>query len=163
MLTRQLVGIVVNCSPREIVNRHIGNQKGTLRGESSPVRRSGSRRLRCTSWRDDGSRAIRALRSAQARPPARRTRAGPRRSFCSIAGFACSGARATDHAGSDAAFDHGRAAEGDGRQDHRQAPRAGARGIRRPSTDDLAMLNRRTIFSLITNPHLANRPVTVRK
>jgi hypothetical protein len=41
-----------------------------LRGESSPSRRSGSRKLRCTSWRDDGSRATRALRSAQARLPA---------------------------------------------------------------------------------------------
>src|SRR5258708_7281053 len=39
MLTRQLVGIVVNCSPREIVNSQIGakskganskNQKGTI-------------------------------------------------------------------------------------------------------------------------------------
>src|SRR2546421_53356 len=41
-----------------------------LRGESSPSRRPGIRRLRCTSWRDDGSRANRALQSAQARPPA---------------------------------------------------------------------------------------------
>ena len=32
-----------------------------LRGESSPSRRSGIRRLRCTAWRDGGSRAIRAL------------------------------------------------------------------------------------------------------
>jgi len=32
-----------------------------LRGESSPARRSGTRRLRCTAWRDDGSRASRAL------------------------------------------------------------------------------------------------------
>ena len=32
MLTRQLVGIVVNCSPREIVNRQIGAiSKGTTR------------------------------------------------------------------------------------------------------------------------------------
>jgi hypothetical protein len=41
-----------------------------LRGESSPSRRSGSRRLRCTSWRDDESRATRALRSGRARLPA---------------------------------------------------------------------------------------------
>src|SRR5205823_7830521 len=41
-----------------------------LRGESSPSRRPGIRRLRCTSWRDDGSRANRALRSAQAQLPA---------------------------------------------------------------------------------------------
>jgi hypothetical protein len=34
-----------------------------LRGESSPARRSGIRKLRCTSSRDDGSRASRALRS----------------------------------------------------------------------------------------------------
>src|SRR6202158_3625792 len=41
-----------------------------LRGESFPARRSGIHKLRCTSWRDDGSRATRALRSAQARLPA---------------------------------------------------------------------------------------------
>src|SRR5260370_30063920 len=41
-----------------------------VRGESSPARRSRIHKLRCTSWRDDGSRATRALRSAQARLPA---------------------------------------------------------------------------------------------
>src|SRR5258706_212368 len=34
-----------------------------LRGESSPARRSGIRRLRCTAWRGDGSRAIAGPRS----------------------------------------------------------------------------------------------------
>src|SRR6266446_9093854 len=34
-----------------------------LRGESSPSRRPGIRRLRRTWWRDDGSRASRALQS----------------------------------------------------------------------------------------------------
>jgi hypothetical protein len=41
-----------------------------LRGESSPSRRSGSRRLRCTSWRGDGSPASFGLRSARGRVPA---------------------------------------------------------------------------------------------
>src|SRR5258707_10977479 len=41
-----------------------------LRGESSPARRSGIRRLRCTAWRGDGSRAIAGARSDRARPPA---------------------------------------------------------------------------------------------
>jgi hypothetical protein len=40
------------------------------RGESSAARRSGSRRRRCTAWRDDGSHASRALHSGRARPPA---------------------------------------------------------------------------------------------
>ena len=39
-----------------------------LRGESSPSRRPGIRRPRCTTWRDDGSRANLALRSDRARP-----------------------------------------------------------------------------------------------
>src|SRR5882724_1076648 len=57
-------------------NRRVRQASGTawryevLRGESSPSRRPGIRRLRCTSWRDDGSRATRGLRSAQARLPA---------------------------------------------------------------------------------------------
>src|SRR5882762_7594661 len=34
-----------------------------LRGESSPSRRPGTRRQRCTWWRGDGSRASRAPRS----------------------------------------------------------------------------------------------------
>jgi len=37
-------------------------------GESSPSRRRGIRRLRCTAWRDDGSHATRALHNARARP-----------------------------------------------------------------------------------------------
>src|SRR5262249_48966306 len=41
-----------------------------LRGESSPARRSGNHRPRCTAWRDDESRAIRALHNGRARPPA---------------------------------------------------------------------------------------------
>src|SRR4249919_4382176 len=41
-----------------------------LRGESSPARRPRSRKSRCTSWRDGGSRAIRGLRNVRARPPA---------------------------------------------------------------------------------------------
>src|SRR3981081_3720805 len=39
-----------------------------LRGESSPSRRSGIRRLRCTAWRDDESRASRVPHSVRARP-----------------------------------------------------------------------------------------------
>src|SRR6195256_3780488 len=38
-----------------------------LRGESSPVRRSGTRRLRCKVCRDDGSPATRGPRSARGR------------------------------------------------------------------------------------------------
>ena len=38
-----------------------------LRGESSPARRPRSRKLRCTSWRGGGSRAIRGLRNVRAR------------------------------------------------------------------------------------------------
>src|SRR5712664_3489125 len=57
-------------------NRRVRQASGTawryevLRGESSPARRSKIRRPRCTSWRGDGSRATRGLRSAQARLPA---------------------------------------------------------------------------------------------
>jgi hypothetical protein len=38
-----------------------------LRGESSPARRSRSRKSRCTSWRGGGSRAIRGFRNGRAR------------------------------------------------------------------------------------------------
>ena len=41
-----------------------------LRGESSPARRSGSRRQRCRGWRGGGSRASRAPRSGRGRVPA---------------------------------------------------------------------------------------------
>src|SRR5215467_8854973 len=41
-----------------------------LRGESSPARRSGIRRLRCTASRGDESQAIDAPRSARAQLPA---------------------------------------------------------------------------------------------
>ena len=38
-------------------------------GESSPARRSGRRRRRCTAWRDGGSRASLVLRNVQGRVP----------------------------------------------------------------------------------------------
>src|SRR5262249_6560223 len=41
-----------------------------LRGESSPVRRSGSRRRRCRGWRGDGSHANFGLRNDRGRLPA---------------------------------------------------------------------------------------------
>ena len=40
-----------------------------LRGKSSPARRSGRHRRRCTRWRDDGSRASPVRRSTQGRVP----------------------------------------------------------------------------------------------
>jgi hypothetical protein len=42
----------------------------TLRGESSPFRRSEIRRRRCTAWRDGESRATHGPRNAQAQVPA---------------------------------------------------------------------------------------------
>src|ERR1700738_1683570 len=45
-----------------VSQRHV-----VLRGESSPVRRSGTRRLRCKVCRDDGSPATRGPRSARGR------------------------------------------------------------------------------------------------
>jgi hypothetical protein len=57
-------------------NLRVGQFAGTtwwpdlLRGESSPARRSGTRRPQCKGWRDGGSRAIPALQNAPARPPA---------------------------------------------------------------------------------------------
>jgi 3-polyprenyl-4-hydroxybenzoate decarboxylase len=59
---------VDNRRERQVAGRARRNE--ILRGESPLSRRSGIRRPRCTSWRDDGSRAIRALHSARARPPA---------------------------------------------------------------------------------------------
>jgi len=40
-----------------------------LKGESSPFGRSGIRKLRCTTWRDEASHASRALQSARVPPP----------------------------------------------------------------------------------------------
>ena len=45
-------------------------QRMVLRGESSPFRRPGSHRRRCTTCRGDGSLAIRVPRSARVRSPA---------------------------------------------------------------------------------------------
>src|ERR1700732_4158102 len=45
----------------------VSQRNEVLRGESSPVRRSGTRRLRCKVCRDDGSPATRGPRSARGR------------------------------------------------------------------------------------------------
>jgi serine/threonine protein kinase len=58
------------CNPREGQVAGGEFRSARPRGEWRPSRRSGSRRLRCTWWRDGGSRANLALRSGRARPPA---------------------------------------------------------------------------------------------
>ena len=54
-------------NPRERQVAGGGFRCALARGEWRPSRRSGSRRLRCTWWRDGGSRANLALRSGRAR------------------------------------------------------------------------------------------------
>jgi hypothetical protein len=59
---------VYNCRVSEVSGTAWRNE--VLRGESSPVRRSGIRKPRCTAWHDDGSRASHVPRNARGQPPA---------------------------------------------------------------------------------------------
>src|SRR6266436_2735464 len=59
---------VDNCRVRQVAGAAWRNE--VLRGESSPSRRSGIHRLRCTVWHDGGSPASRVPHNAQGRPPA---------------------------------------------------------------------------------------------
>src|SRR6266566_6986611 len=59
---------VDNRRERQVAGRERSSE--VLRGESSPVRRSGIRKPRRRAWSDDGSRASRVPQSDRARPPA---------------------------------------------------------------------------------------------